>query len=95
MNKLTILTVACILLLVSCLYFAAANIQLKKSIKEISNLATEEFKLKLAKERDTIQKALDEKYRADKVSYEAMAKRLELEKKKVKELEEKLKATKK
>lgn len=38
-------------------------------------------------ERKKIYQGLDEKYRADRVSFEAMSKRLEMEKKKVKELE--------
>lgn len=50
-----------------------------------------EFSQKLSVEREKIKRDLDEKYRADMVSYEAMAKRLQLEKEKVKELEEKAK----
>ncbi len=51
----------------------------------------QEFSQKLSVEREKIKRDLDEKYRADMVSYEAMAKRLQLEKEKVKELEEKAK----
>ncbi|MFA5115625.1 MAG: transposase, partial [Candidatus Omnitrophota bacterium] len=45
---------------------------------------------RLAKDREFIHKDLEEKYQADMVSYQAMAKRLELEKQKVRTLEDKM-----
>ena len=53
-------------------------------------LATKErFNAELTKEKMKVQ-SLDERYRADKVSYEAIAKRLEIEKKRTSELEKKI-----
>jgi len=48
-----------------------------------------ELDAKLISERVKIYRDLDEKYRADMVSYQAMAKRLDIEKNKVKQLENK------
>ena len=50
-----------------------------------------EFNQRLEEERKKIEQDLEEKYQADKVSYDAMAKRLEMEKQRANELEEKLK----
>lgn len=50
-----------------------------------------EFIERLGEEKRKLRQDLDEKYRADTVSYQAMQKRLELEKKKTKEMEEKAK----
>ena len=49
-----------------------------------------EWNWKLAEQREITRKDLEEKYAADQVSYQAMAKRLELEKQKAAELEMKL-----
>jgi len=49
-----------------------------------------ELEKHIAREKELIRKDLEEKYAADIVSYNAMAKRLELEKQKAKELEGKL-----
>ena len=63
---------------------------LKENLKkELSNKETE-LTTKLSQEREFIKKDLDERYRADRVSYEAMTKRLEIEKEKVRDLEGKL-----
>jgi len=72
------------------LYLYSNTIGLKENFKkELSGKETE-LTSRLAKDRKRIYEDLDEKYRADKVSYEAMVKRLEIEKGKVKELENKL-----
>lgn len=47
---------------------------------------------KLILEKERIAKGMEERYRADIVSFEAMSKRLEIEKNKTKELEDKLKS---
>ena len=53
-----------------------------------------EFEQRLKSEskslRSEVKKDLEEKYRADIVSYQAMAKKVELEKRKIRELEEEL-----
>jgi len=50
-----------------------------------------EISQRLSAEKQNISRDLEEKYRADQVSYQAMAKRLELEKKRIAELEKKAK----
>lgn len=65
-----------------------------KAAKENLNKELSQGKIelseKLKQDREFIKKDLDEKYRADLVSYQAMAKRLEIEKNKVKHLENKI-----
>jgi hypothetical protein len=73
------------------LYLYSNTIGLKENFKKELLGKETELASRLAKDKVKIYKDLDEKYRADKVSYEAMAKRLEIEKGKVKELEGKLK----
>lgn len=68
------------------------NWQLKNTLKQLNSKKEKEFNEKIKKERELIRKDLEEKHAADMVSYEAMARRMELEKKKVKELEEKLRS---
>lgn len=62
--------------------------------KELDNKDMELSK-KLAQEREFIKKDLNEKYQADLVSFQAMSKRLEIEKKKSQELEKKVNQDKK
>lgn len=59
--------------------------------KELQN-KNAEITAKLIEEKQKIRQDLDEKYRADMVSFEALSKRLEAEKKKAAELEKELKA---
>lgn len=61
--------------------------------KEIERQGTEVSK-RLGEEKAKIVRDLDEKYRADMVSYEAMTKRFEIEKKRAEELEKKIKSDK-
>ncbi|MDD4908678.1 MAG: hypothetical protein PHJ00_06420 [Candidatus Omnitrophica bacterium] len=79
-----------IILLVVSLYLYIYNRQLQNAIFQVTQKASEDVKLRLMQEREFIRKDLDEKYRADMVSYKATVKRLELEKKKAKELQEEL-----
>jgi len=72
-------------------YLFLLNFKFKKEILEIDKKKEEEFSKRILKEREFIKKDLDEKYRADMVSFEAMARRLEIEKKRVREVEEELK----
>ena len=67
---------------------AKENVQTGRLIKE------EEFQQRLAVEREDTKKELEGKYRADRVSYGVMVKRLEREKERTKELEEQLKGVK-
>jgi len=81
--------IAIVSLSILCGFLLKENIQLKKSFDGLDQRKEQEFASKLAKEKQFIRQDLEEKYAADIVSYNAMAKRLEIEKKKVKELEEK------
>ncbi len=73
------------------IYFYLNNLNLKQAIAGLDIEKEKEFKNRLVKERALIKKDLDEKYRADLVSFEAMHKRLEIEKTRMKELQGKLK----
>ncbi len=86
-----VLAVIIVLLCALNLTFYFINLSLKNTIANLDNNKEKEFKDRLAKERALIREDLDEKYRADMVSFEAMYKRLEIEKKKMKELQERLK----
>ena len=85
------------LILVSAIFFFALtfylfllNFKLKKEILEIDKKKEEEFSKRILKEREFIKRDLDEKYRADLVSFEAMHRRLEIEKQRTKELQERI-----
>lgn len=83
-----------LLLTVSTLYLYGKAMSARERLKNEIAKKDVEMKKRLNAARAEISKDLDEKYRADMVSYQAMAKRLEIEKKKAKELEGKLKGTK-
>jgi len=71
-------------------YLFVAAKGMKTKLKDELKHKEIELTTKLNQDKEFIRKDLDEKYRADQVSYKAMAKRLEIEKNKVKELEEKV-----
>jgi len=64
-------------------YFLIINSDLKRILQK----SEEDFKKQLSMEQEKIRKDSEEKYRADMVSYQAMAKRIELEKNKTKEMQ--------
>ena len=68
------------------------NMQFKMTKEGLEKKEEEVFKARIAQERKAIQKDLEEKYRPDMVSFEAMAKKLEIEKNRTKKLEEQIKA---
>ncbi len=74
-----------------CGYLIVANFGLRNALKEVNNLKEAEYKKRIIAEKEFIKKELEEKYRADLVSFEAMHKRLEIEKQKNRELTEELK----
>ncbi|RKY41987.1 MAG: hypothetical protein DRP85_04280 [Candidatus Makaraimicrobium thalassicum] len=79
-----------VFILFSCVmgsYFLKTNLDLKRQLEQKG----EELELQLVVEKDKIKRDLDEKYRADMVSFQAMQKRVELQKKKLKEIETRLK----
>jgi hypothetical protein len=59
-----------------------------------SNVQEREVEKRLAEQRKLLIRTLDEKYHEDIISYQDMAKRLELEKKKVRTLETDLRSKK-
>lgn len=69
-------------------YLYISGRQLKKALTNEFAQKEKEIDKKIALEKKKIKENLDEKYRADMVSYQAMSKRLEIEKKRIKELEE-------
>ena len=69
-------SIALVLLCWGCGYLVVTNMRLKASLDERKT----DFRKKIDVEREKIVQDMKEKYAADIVSYEAMAKRLELEK---------------
>jgi len=63
----------------------------KYKLVNIDKIKEKELEKRLVVERKNIKKDLEEKHQADIVSYQAMAKRLELEKAKVKTAENNIK----
>jgi putative transposase len=74
---------------ISLYLYTNASQSKNKLSAEIAN-KEKELGVKLVQERSRIVQDLDEKYRADKISYEALTKRLAIEKQKTKELEDKV-----
>jgi len=71
----------------------ARTVKIRKELKSQIEKGNAEITVKVNAEKQKIVKDLGEKYRADMVSYQAMSKRLEAEKKKVGELEKSLKGS--
>jgi hypothetical protein len=61
-------------------------------IRELDKKKEKEIIVQVAVEIEAIGRDLEEKYRADMVSFQAMHKRLEIEKQRVRDLETRLKA---
>lgn len=76
------------------IYFYGKSLVIKERLKHEIQEKDTEIMRRLGVEKERIVKDIDEKYRADMVSYGAMAKRLEVEKKKTQELEKELKGGK-
>lgn len=79
-----------ILALVMVGYFLKSNFDLRSRIKSLESLEDEKIQEAFAKEREKVKKGLDEKYRADLISYKAMQKRVEKQNEKIKNLENEL-----
>ena len=75
-------------------YLFANSLGLKKNFSKELQQKESELDQRLKEERGKIVKDLNEKHSADMVSYQAMAVRMELEKQRAAELEEKLKGRK-
>jgi uncharacterized protein HemX len=84
-------SVIILVLLVLCIFLSFSVYNLKRQLSQLNEIKQKEYSEKLAKEKDLIRKDFESKQSADMVSYQALAKRIELEKKKSVELEQKLK----
>jgi len=71
-------------------YSYRSNLRFRETIEQTLKEKEGSFKQRLAQQREFARKDLEEKYKADKVSYEAMSRRLEIEKNKIAELNKKL-----
>jgi len=89
-----ILIVIAVLLGISSISFLKSNLSLRAKLREAAVKQEVEIKEQVVSRTKEVRKAikrdLEEKHRADQVSYRAMAKRLELEAEKRKELEHEL-----
>lgn len=87
---LYILGIMALLLLGLFVYILVASLSLKGILRDLEHRKEAELKSKIDQERELIRRDIDEKYRADLVSFEVLAKRLEIEKERMKELEQRL-----
>ena len=71
-------------------HFYRINLGLRNEFKNILLTKELEVKQRIAKEKKQVKRGLKERYAADRVSYRGMVRRLEIEKKKAKELEERI-----
>jgi|WetSurMetagenome_2_1015567.scaffolds.fasta_scaffold174743_2 hypothetical protein len=86
--KSKILVFSAILLLAGLAVFLLfSNISLKSSLKELEGKKEIECKKSLQLQKASIKKDLEEKYAADMVSFQALAKRARLERQRLRELE--------
>jgi hypothetical protein len=83
--------VAAFVLLVFIFYLYKTNVGLTGKFEATIQEKEDEFVEQMVTQKQKIKESLDEKYRADKVSYKAMSKRLEKEKERTEEMEEELK----
>lgn len=74
-------------------YIFVANLSLKRAIRNLESRKESELKTMIDSERQLIRRGMEEKYRLNLDSFEAMSKRLKIEKEKAKKLEEELKKT--
>jgi predicted Holliday junction resolvase-like endonuclease len=89
MSKITFLIPTLIVIfLAACFYLLAATSTLNNSLKGLKAQKENELNVTLDREKELIKKELEAKYKADTDSYEAMAKMLEAEKQKARELRE-------
>ena len=93
-NKLVVIVIIALLLVVN-LIFISSNKAFRNTIK----IKEAEFGQRLKEEREAIrvevQKDLEEKYRADLISYKAMVKKVILEKENIEKLQQEMEELKK
>jgi len=95
MQKKKMVIIGSVSIFVVFIYCFATIASLKSSIRKADITKKQELDLKVSQEKELIKKDFEERYRADRVSYKAMAKRLEMEKQKAKDLEVKVEAQEK
>jgi len=78
-------------LLAFAFYLYRVNTRLTGKYEDALKKKEDRLTEQLSEQKQKIEQALDEKYRADKVSYKAMSQRLEKEKDRKKEIEKELK----
>ncbi len=89
-NNLSVVIITIIILLMSAgIYLSIDSYGLKRRIAEKER----EFIARISEERDILKKSLQERYGASMASYEEMYKMMEAQKKKVREIEDKLRKT--
>lgn len=76
------------------IYLGINNIYLRQLLNKFEDRKILDLEAILKKERQAIINDIEEKYKADMVSFEALSKRMQLEKQKTKELEERLRKVK-
>jgi len=79
------------LLIAGSIYILVTNQDLSRRIAQTRRNQEKAFKEQLVQERFLISHDLDKKYQSDVISFAAMAKRMEAERQRARELEEKLK----
>lgn len=90
MKKSAIVIVSAVIILCGfSVYLITYNIELKRRFRRLDEIKKAEAGQRLSNDRLLINTELEEKYRRERIAYEAMAKQLEMEKKRVKELEQK------
>jgi len=90
MNKKTVFIALISLFFIINMFLLRSNLALKRLMKQEEAEFEQRLKSESKSLRSEVKKDLEEKYRADIVSYQAMAKKVELEKRKIRELEEEL-----
>jgi len=92
-NKIKTIILAVVISLVSVFFCILIFIfQVKKSILNSESMAIDLYKVKLSQERqEEIRRDFDQKYPLDTSSFQALAKRIQIEKKLTLEIETKLK----
>ena len=67
------------------------NVRFRESLGVTLKQKEAKYKEELSRQRDLIEQDLEEKYKADEISFKAMSKRLEIEKERTEQLERKIK----
>lgn len=68
-----------------------SNFMAHRSLSQLSNITEKEYNLRVKKEKDRLSNEIEEKYKGELASFSQIATQLELEKKQVKELVERVK----